>query len=149
MTIGRNLWLWLFGVLSICSTIASGNTEYYRHVIFDNSLTPDAYFYSSAIASGHSFVEETNSRLPVEANTFLTPPNALRLQWRSENDGRWEAEIRVMNFRNRPPECSGRILYFWCFAPQAIAAADLPSIVRLEPTTQVTIGKILEAIEPG
>ena len=25
------------------------------------------------------------------------------------------------------PELSGRNLYFWCFAPQAIAASDLPS----------------------
>lgn len=129
MTIGRTLSLWLFGVLSICSTTASGNTEYYRHVIFDNSLTPDAYFYSSAIANGRSFVQQTNSRLPVETKTFFTPPNALRIQWRSETDGGWEAEVRVMNFRNRPPEFSGRVLFFWCFAPQAIVAADLPSIV--------------------
>lgn len=115
MKIGRTLWLWLFGVLSICSTTASGNTAYYRHVIFDNSLTPDVYFYSSATANGRSFVDQTNSRLPVETKTFLTPPNALRLQWRSETDGGWEAEVRVMNFRNRPPEFSGRVLFFWCF----------------------------------
>ncbi len=121
-------WLWLLGVLS-CSILAPADTEYYRHIIFDNSLTPDAYFYSSAIANGASFIEESNSRLPVETKTFLTPPNALRLHWRSEKDGGWEAEVRMMNFRNRFPEFSGRDLYFWCFAPQAIAAADLPSIV--------------------
>jgi hypothetical protein len=121
--------LWLLGVFAYCSAVASADTEYYRHVIFDNSLTPDAYFYSSAIANGHSFVEQSNSRLPVETKTFITPPNALRLQWRSEKDGGWEAEVRIMNFRNRPPEFSGRSLFFWCFAPQAIAAADLPSIL--------------------
>ena len=119
----------LLGVLTFCSAIASADTEYYRHVIFDNSLTPDAYFYSSASANGHSFVEQSNSRLPVETKTFMTPPNALRLQWRSEREGGWEAEVRVMNFRYRPPELSGANLYFWCFAPQAIAAIDLPSIV--------------------
>jgi hypothetical protein len=121
--------LWLLGVFAYCSAVASADTEYYRHVIFDNSLTPDAYFYSSAIANGHSFVEQSNSRLPVETKTFITPPNALRLQWRSEKDGGWEAEVRIMNFRNRPTEFSGRSLFFWCFAPQAIAAADLPSIL--------------------
>src|SRR5262249_21672439 len=31
--------------------------------------------------------------------------------------------------RNRYPAFSGRNLYFWCFAPQAVASADLPSIV--------------------
>src|SRR5438309_1645026 len=125
---GIRRWLWLLGVL-FCSTAAPADTEYYRHVIFDNSLTPDAYFYSSAMANGPSFVEQLNSRLPVDTKTFLTPPNALRLQWRSEAGGGWEAEVRVIDFRNRFPEISGRDLYFWCFAPKAIAAADLPSIV--------------------
>jgi exo beta-1,2-glucooligosaccharide sophorohydrolase (non-reducing end) len=122
-------WLLLFGVLSLCSGIAPGNTEYYRHVIFDNSLTSDTYFYSAGTANGPSFLEQGNSRLPVETKTFLTPPNALRLQWQSEPGGGWEAEVRVMTFRNRFPELSGHNLYFWCFAPQAIAAADLPSLV--------------------
>src|SRR5215813_6767098 len=112
-----------------CSITAVADTEYYRHTIFDNSLTPDTYFYSSAIANGHSFIEQNNSRLPVETKTFLTPPNALRMTWRSEKDGGWEAEVRVMYFRNRYPEFSGRNLYFWCFAPEAIAADHLPSIV--------------------
>jgi hypothetical protein len=129
MTLRKTLWLWPFGVLLILSSSASGDTEYYRHVIFDNSLTPDAYFYSSAIANGGSFIEQSNSRLPVETKTFLSPPNALRLSWRSEKGGGWEAEVRVMNFRNRFPDFSGHTLYFWCFAPQPIPAADLPSIV--------------------
>ena len=115
--------------LSLGSSAALADTEYYRHEIFDNSLTSDTYFYSSAIANGHSFIEQSNSHLPVETKMFRTPPNALRLQWRSEKDGGWEAEVRVMYFRNRYPEFSGRNLYFWCFAPQGIAAADLPSIL--------------------
>jgi hypothetical protein len=119
----------LIGMLSLCSTVASSDTEYYRHIIFDNSLTSDAYFYTAAIANGASFIEQSNSRLPVETKTFLTPPNALRIHWRSERDGGWEAEVRVMNYRNRFPEFSGHNLYFWCFAPQPIAAADLPLLV--------------------
>jgi hypothetical protein len=115
--------------LSLDSSAALADTEYYRHEIFDNSLTSDTYFYSSAIANGYSFIEQSNSHLPVETKMFRTPPNALRLQWRSEKDGGWEAEVRVMYFRNRYPEFSGRNLYFWCFAPQGIAAADLPSIL--------------------
>src|SRR4051812_14086815 len=61
MTLRKTLWLWLFGVLLIFSSAASGDTEYYRHVILDNSLTPDAYFYSSAIAKAGSFIEQSNS----------------------------------------------------------------------------------------
>ncbi len=111
------------------SVTAFANTEYYRHAVFDNSLNSDAYFYSNAMANGHSFVENSKSRLPVDTKTFLTPPNALRLQWQSEPEGGWEAEVRVVNFRNRFPAFSGHTLYFWCYAPQAIAAADMPNLV--------------------
>ncbi|HUO14214.1 MAG TPA: glucoamylase family protein [Verrucomicrobiae bacterium] len=109
--------------------ISTADTEYYRHTIFDNSLTPDAYFYSSARANGGSYLEQINSRLPVDSTTFFTPPNALRLQWQSQPGGGWEAEVHIMSFRNRYPEMSGHNLYFWCFAPRAIAAADLPMVV--------------------
>ena len=121
--------LLLWGLVYFSSGAARADTEYYRHVVFDNSLTSDVYFYSAGTSNGPSFLEQTNWRLPVETKTFLTPPNALRLQWQSQPGGAWEAELRVVNFRNRFPEFSGRNLYFWCFAPQQIAAADLPSLV--------------------
>jgi exo beta-1,2-glucooligosaccharide sophorohydrolase (non-reducing end) len=106
-----------------------GSTEYYRHVVFDNSLTPDVYFYSRGMANGSSLLELKDNRLPVEPKTFLTPPNALRLQWQSQAGGGWEGEVRVVGFRNRFPEFKGHNLYFWCFAPESIAADDLPMIV--------------------
>jgi len=122
-------WLLLVGVLSFCSTVAAANSDYYRHHIFDNSLTPDTYFYSVASANGGSFVEQSNSRLPVENKIFRTPPNALRLRWISQPGGGWEAEVHSENFRNRFPAFSGQNLYFWCFAPEAIASEDLPFLV--------------------
>lgn len=128
-TTATTRWLWLLAISLLCPAVTRANTEYYRHAVFDNSLTSDTYFYSAAMANGPSFLEQTNSRLPVDTKTFLTPPNALRLQWQSEPGGGWEAEVRVMNFRNRFPEFAGHNLYFWCFAPQAIRAADLPSLV--------------------
>lgn len=39
----------LLSILFLCSflgAIASADTEYYRHVLFDNSLESDAYYYS-------------------------------------------------------------------------------------------------------
>ena len=111
------------------SAAAWGATDYYRHIVFDNSLTPDSYFNSWGMANGSSYLELKDRRLPVETETFLTPPNALRLQWQSQPAGGWEAEIRVDGHRNRFPEFQGHNLYFWCFAPQAIAADDLPVLV--------------------
>src|ERR1700687_5167480 len=109
--------------------IAYGNSDYYRHIYFDNSLNSDFYFYSSGQASSPSSIEQKNWKLPVDTKIFLTPPNALRLEWQSQAGGGWEAEVRVVNFRNRFPAFSGENLYIWCFAPQAISAADLPLIV--------------------
>jgi hypothetical protein len=116
-------------VLLFPALLLGGDTEYYRHIVFDNSLTSDNYFYSYAQASAPSSIEQKDGRLPVERDKFVTAPNALRLQWRSQAPGGWEAEVRVVNFRYRFPELSGRNLYFWCYSPQAIAADDLPGIM--------------------
>jgi hypothetical protein len=123
-----NLLVFSLGVIWF-TAVAWGSTEYYRHVVFDNSITPDAYFYSQGTANGSSFLELRDRRLPVETKTFLTPPNSLRLQWQSQPGGGWEGEVRVVGFRNRFPEFKGHNLYFWCFAPEAIAADDLPILV--------------------
>lgn len=115
--------------LILASASACANTEYYRHTIFDNSLTSDAYYYSRWLANGPSFLELKNGRLPVDTKVFFTPPNALRLQWQSQPGGGWEAEIHVDFYRNRFPEFKGKNLYFWCFSAQTIRAPDLPNIV--------------------
>lgn len=116
-------------VATLCVSQASQASEYDRHVIFDNSLTPDSYFYSRAQASGNSYIEEQSGRLPVETTTFLTPPNAIRLQWQSAPDGGWTAEVASVDIRNRLPGLVGGNLFFWVYAAQPIAAADLPKIV--------------------
>jgi exo beta-1,2-glucooligosaccharide sophorohydrolase (non-reducing end) len=109
--------------------ILPAQTAYYRHAVFDNSQQPDYYWNSSAVATAPSTLEQQNWRLPVETKNFLSPPNALRLHWRSEPGGGWDAEIHLVNFRNRFPELSGQTLYLWLYAPQGIAAADLPDLV--------------------
>jgi len=102
---------------------------YYSHVIFDNSLTAGEYFYSRAQASnGSSIVTGTRGRLPVETKIFLSPPNALRLAWRSEPSGGWSAAIKVPEIRNLPPHFSGDMLSFWYYSEAALEKAALPLI---------------------
>src|SRR5271154_2231235 len=117
-----------------CS-FAHASSDYYSHVIFDNSLTSDYFFYSAGRASGQSYLEEKNRRLPIETKIFLTPPNAIRLQWQSAPGGAWIAEIKATGGRNHAPGFSGHNLYFWIFAPQPISADDMPRIV-LSTTTE-------------
>jgi hypothetical protein len=118
-------------VLLGTSPATLGDSQYYQHSFFDNSAMPHAYFYSAGKPSAPSTLELVKGHLPVNARIFVTPPNALQLSWQSAVNGGWDAEIRVVNFRNRRIEFEGDTLYFWCYSEEAIAATDLP-LVRLE-----------------
>jgi hypothetical protein len=107
---------------------AAAPTDYYNHVVFDNSITPDYYYYSSGRAIFPSTVELLSGAMPVEKKNFFTAPNALRLQWRSVAGGSWETEVRVVSMRNRPTDFHGDTLFIWCYSPDVIPAADLPAL---------------------
>jgi hypothetical protein len=104
------------------------NTEYLRHTIFDNSITADSYFYSAGHVSGGSTLRLVSGNLPVDRQEFRTPPNALRLEWKSAPNGSWDAEIRVPDIRNRPPTFQGETLWFWLWSADALSANALPQI---------------------
>ena len=84
------------------SACACAQDDYLNHLVFTNSPTPDNDFYTGARAVAPSTLESSDGRLPVETKVFFTPPNALRLQWRSVEGGSWDAEIRTVSFDNRP-----------------------------------------------
>ena len=135
-------------VLTVAAPLLA-DTEYYRHVFFDNSLTPGAYFYSSGSASLPSRLATLDGKLPVETRLFFTPPNALRLEWNSQPDGGWVAKLDVVKFRNREIYFQGRVLSFWCYAPQPILPANLP-LVRIEDSNDNFSGPLkLEGFLPA
>lgn len=115
-------------ILIVIPCRAAAPTDYYNHVVFDNSITPDYYYYSGGRSVFPSTVELLSGALPVEKKNFFTAPNALRLQWRSVAGGSWETEVRVVSMRNRLTDFRGDTLYMWCYLPEAIPAADLPFI---------------------
>ena len=117
----------LFGVAG--AQTACAQADYYRHVVFDNSAQQRLDWHSVAIATSPSTLEDLDGKLPVEHANFRTPPNALRIAWRSQPAGAWDAEIHVANFPNRDPQLRGSALYFWIFSPEIIAAADLPQVM--------------------
>jgi hypothetical protein len=143
-------------LLGLCAlvlcTFARADTEYYKRVIFDNSLETDAYYYSSGKASAPSTLDLMHNKLPVSADVFLTPPNALRLKWRSIPNGGWAAEIRTVNFRNREINFPSDTLYFWCFSEEGISADALP-LVQISDTrdgfsTLLPLGKFVHDLAP-
>lgn len=141
--------LWLL----ILSGSTCADTEYYRHILFDNSLESDAYYYSAGKASSPSTLELDHGKLPVSKTVFYTPPNALRLKWRSAPDGGWEASIRAIDFRNRQISFRGDVLYFWCFSPEGIPASELP-LIQLSDTNRgfskpVKLGSFIKDLAAG
>lgn len=135
------------------ATSIHADTDYYRHVFFDNSLTPDFYFYSLGRAAKPSRLVLEHDKLPVETVTFLTPPNAIRLEWNSQPEGGWAAGIEVVRFRNRDIRFQGDTLSFWCFAPKSILARALP-LIRIADTQEgfsapLPLEKFLGALPTG
>ena len=99
--------------LKVAATIALGiltsstclaQSGYFNHVIFDNSQRSGYYWDSNASATAPSNLEERDFRIPVETTHYLSPPNALRLNWVSNDGSGWEAKVHVLSFPNRDPE---------------------------------------------
>ena len=124
--------------LVLCPT-SGADTEYYRHTFFDNSNTRDAYFYSLGKAVGPSVLELRDEKAPVDSSIFFTPPNALRLAWRSEPGGSWELQVRVVEFRNREILFYGDALFLWCYSPAPISPQDLPAIRLLDTNRNFSV----------
>jgi exo beta-1,2-glucooligosaccharide sophorohydrolase (non-reducing end) len=115
---------------------AAADTAYYHHIFFDNSLTRDAYFYSSGKVSEPSALLLINGKVPIDTKISYSPPNALHLQWQSAQNGGWDARIDVVRFRNREIRFIGTNLYFWCFSPEAIPANALPVLRLIDTNSQ-------------
>jgi hypothetical protein len=111
--------------------VMHAQSDYDRHVFFDHSLTPDRYFYSSGQVSPQSSLTLDRGRVPVDTVMFFTPPNALRLEWKSAPTGYWEATLQLNRWRNRNPMFRGDTLSFWCFSAESLPPVLLPQ-VRLQ-----------------
>lgn len=129
MTTRSRSWF-CFNVFLLCASagLLSAQTDYYRHVIFDNSLTPDNYYFSEGRIAAPSALVLDQKKLPIEREFYQTGPNAIRLQWKSAAGGSWDAAIQVEPFRNRVIGFEGDTLSFWCYAPENLPATGLPRI---------------------
>src|SRR5205823_4592110 len=75
-------------------------------------------------------------RLPLDATTFFTGPNSLKIAWKSKAGGAWAAEVAVLIFRNRDYHFDGDTLSFWVYAPEAIVAKAMPQLRLLDQAKQ-------------
>ena len=120
---------WLILSCSTWTFPVKGDTQYFKRILFDNSLTDARYYYSNGRASGPSTLTLNDNKLPVESTRFFSGPNSLVLEWKSMRSGGWTADITVPRWRNRELYFAGDTLYFWCFSPEPVKRGALPLIV--------------------
>lgn len=140
-------------LLCFAAGSAVADQNYSQQVFFENSTSPDFYYYSEGRVSAPSTLMLVEKKLPVETSTFISGPNALELQWQSMPSGGWDAEIDLDNWRNRNVYFTGDSLFLWLYAKDGIRASDLPKIAlrgfdrdftALQPMSEFT-----HDIEPG
>lgn len=107
---------------------ATAQPQYDRHVIFDHSRTDTSYFFSEASATPPSTLDRLHERVPVSDARFVTPPNALRLDWTAEMGGNWRATIRPRSFRNRQGAFEGTTLAFQVWTADTLRGATMPRL---------------------
>lgn len=121
----------LFSLASPTTLLAIGKgtpSFYDRHVIFDNSHSDGGHPSSSGWFIAPSALERVDSTVPVETEHFVSPPNALRLSWKSAPGGDWQMTFEISRRYARPFRFEGEALTFWCFADSEITAANSPRI---------------------
>jgi len=111
----------------LCFPLAAfAQFDYDRHVVFDNSLADGPWYYSHARVVAPSELDQVDGKIPVDGNHYLTPPNALRLKWRSATGGDWSVTLDV-RARYGKVQFAGSPLRMWCYAEYAISA-EQPAI---------------------
>jgi exo beta-1,2-glucooligosaccharide sophorohydrolase (non-reducing end) len=146
------VWLVLLGFL-IAGPRVRADHNYSGQVFFENSLSPVSYFYSSGKVSLPSTLELIDRKLPVESDTFISGPNALKLQWTSAANGGWSAEVKLYEWRNRTRLFPGTKLFLWLYAARGIRAVDLPRFALRDAernfTQPLELSAYTQDIKPG
>jgi hypothetical protein len=127
-------YLLFFGLGLLMATMASAGTFYDRHVVFENSLADRAYYRSEGMAVAPSKLALVDGKCPVETNHFTSPPNCLRLQWKSAAGGDWRMKLKSVMRYGHNLEFEGDTLSVWCFSEEGIAPEESPRIAFLDKT---------------
>lgn len=111
---------------------------YDEHVIFDFSPSGVGYDASDSYLVPPSTLETSDGKFPIDSKHFVSPPNALRLRWRSATGGDWQMILKVRRRHTRPRSLQGSSLVFWCFSESELTAAASPLIYLRDSTTRST-----------
>lgn len=141
-----------FVLLILCNTHpAAADQNFSQQVFFENSLSPQSYFYSLGTVTTPSTLRLVDGKVPVETSTFVSGPNALALEWKSMPNGGWDAELDLYNWRNRNVDFRGDSVFLWIYAKDRLEGADLPKIALRGPdrdyTDSLSIGDFVHNLD--
>lgn len=124
----------LFVTALLATFGTAAQSAYDQHVVFDNSLADGGYYYSDTHVVAPSRLELFKGKFPVDANRFVSPPNGLRLKWRSAPGGDWRMTLKVPARYARKFEFQGDTLSFWAFADTELTETNSPRISLQDST---------------
>ena len=147
-------WCALMLLILIPSAVpARADQNYSQQVFFENSLSPENYFYSSGQASPPSKLTIVDGKLPLDSATFISGPNALKLEWQSTPNGGWTADLKLYQWRDRTVFFPGAKLFFWLYCAGGMVAADLPHLALRDTgghfTSPLPLGTYAHDLKPG
>lgn len=114
---------WSAGTLT---TVQADN--YNQHVVFENSTADGGHFHSAATVVSPSELEVVGGKVPVDDGQFVSPPNALRLKWKSAPGGDWRATVKVATRYGRQFEFVGDTISLRCYCEEELAVDASPRI---------------------
>lgn len=118
----------LMNLLVTQVAFAQSSGVHERHVYFETSAADRSYYHSEASVVAPSTLEIADGRFPVDAQRFVSPPNALRLKWRSAPGGDWRMTLKAPTRYGRRFEFQGDALSFWCYCEEELRPDDAPRI---------------------
>jgi hypothetical protein len=124
-----------FLLLSI-ATLAHGVQD---RPAFENSLSYRSFYYSQGSFVSPSELELIDGKFPTDETHYVSPPNSLRLKWRSRSGGDWLMTLKV-KARYGTADFSGSSLFFWCYSETALPADESPLIYLKDVNDEGTPG---------
>jgi hypothetical protein len=120
-----------FSLLLAASAAAAAPFD--RHVLFANAPTDSGgYSHTRTMSVAPSTLAVTGGRVPVSTERFVSPPNSLKLQWRSAFGGDWNVKVTQPGTDWRKYELIGDTLAFWCWSEQEITELNSPLVFMQE-----------------
>ncbi len=127
--LGR-LWMTIAVITVWLAAAATARSEtfYDRHVVFDNSVSDKSYDQSEGTVVAPSQLDLVNNQCPVDSDHFKSPPNCLRLKWKSMPGGEWRISLKSTTHYRRNFVFEGDTISFWCFSESELSPEESPRI---------------------